>query len=414
MEGSAEDYENSLEDAVLIVDEVDGLIFDRGTTSSKFFGDREFSDWVNEWLSQLMMYGKIQKDWDDFRSGDEWTRALQKEVEEAFKESETKVEGVDFTKRGDRMYMLDPKTKMIREHDWALWLEILKSQRNHPAQWIEYKYEKAVMSSLQCFMSYSCLFGLTGSLGQQAEKKYLAEHYEATAFLVPPFLDTCRTGDGKGIQGKKVAEQISKGDPFTSQADVDQAILDLATAKSTEVPVLVITKDPESVKNLSKQLREKLAELYGTRTAAEDEEEAPQDEVIELLHNPRNPKEFVELVAKATEQLEVIENEEEEGEDKEMQAWRITVTTAEGGRGHDYRVVDPAIDEKGGLLLILTFVPWSEREWIQFLGRTGRQDHNGQYAVFLTTQDEAVQQAMGDKGKKESLVGIFAKSLLPM
>merc|ERR1712008_633263 len=103
--------------------------------------------------------------------------------------------------------------------------------------------------------------------------------------------------------------------------------------------------DPESVKNLSKQLREKLAELYGARTAAEDEEEAPQDEVIELLHNPRNPKEFVELVAKATEQMEAIENEEEEDEDKEKQAWRITVTTAEGGRGHDYRVVDPAIDE---------------------------------------------------------------------
>jgi len=117
MEGSAEDYERGLEDAVLIVDEVDGLIFDRGTTSSKFFGDREFSDWVNEWLSQLMMYGKIQKDWDDFRSGDEWTRALQKEVEEAFKESEAKVEGVDYTKRGDRMYILDPKTKMLREHD---------------------------------------------------------------------------------------------------------------------------------------------------------------------------------------------------------------------------------------------------------------------------------------------------------
>jgi len=99
------------------------------------------------------------------------------------------------------------------------------------------------------------------------------------------------------------------------------------------------------------------------------------------------------------------EEEEEGGEDeKAKQVWRITVTTAEGGRGHDYRVVDPSIDENGGLLLILTFVPWSEREWIQFLGRTSRQDHQGQYAVFLSTQDEAVKAAAADKGPKETLV----------
>lgn len=77
-------------------------------------------------------------------------------------------------------------------------------------------------------------------------------------------------------------------------------------------------------------------------------------------------------------------------------SWRLSRTMerpstdapkAEGGRGHDYRVVDPGIDDRGGLLLILTWVPWSEREWIQFLGRTGRQDHAGQFAVFLNSQD---------------------------
>merc|ERR1719346_640078 len=48
VEGEVEQYEQGLKDAILIVDEVDGLIFDKGTNSSKFFQDREFSDWVNE------------------------------------------------------------------------------------------------------------------------------------------------------------------------------------------------------------------------------------------------------------------------------------------------------------------------------------------------------------------------------
>jgi hypothetical protein len=66
--------------------------------------------------------------------------------------------------------------------------------------------------------------------------------------------------------------------------------------------------------------------------------------------------------------------------------------------------VDPQIDEKGGLLLILTWVPWSEREWVQFLGRTARQDHTGQYAVFLDNEDDRVQDAMQDRRSDESLI----------
>jgi hypothetical protein len=91
------------------------------------------------------------------------------------------------------------------------------------------------------------------------------------------------------------------------------------------------------------------------------------------------------------------------------QSWRVIVTTAEGGRGHDYRVVDPEVDEKGGLLLILTWVPWSEREWIQFLGRTGRQDRHGQYAVCLNAEDESVQDAMSLKEEEENLASAMLR-----
>lgn len=155
-------------------------------------------------------------------------------------------------------------------------------------------------------------------------------------------------------------------------------------------------------------------------------------EVIELLHNPRDPTEFVRLVELATEPLATGLHHQGSGEEgrgdvqravdgehaqhdhqrqllqqscdcpPHPQRWRITVTTAEGGRGHDFRVVDPAIDEKGGLMLILTWVPWSEREWIQFLGRTGRQDHAGQYAVLLNAEDEQVWSGLADRRSDET------------
>merc|ERR1711998_408834 len=64
----------------------------------------------------------------------------------------------------------------------------------------------------------------------------------------------------------------------------------------------------------------------------------------------------------------------------------ITVTDAFGGRGHDFRYTDEDIDNKGGLMLIVTSIP-HEREWTQWKGRTARQDHKGQYAAVLSRED---------------------------
>ena len=69
--------------------------------------------------------------------------------------------------------------------------------------------------------------------------------------------------------------------------------------------------------------------------------------------------------------------------------WRITVTDYCGGRGHDYRVriSDESVDKAGGLLVIMTTIPESQREWVQWRGRTARGDRRGQYAVCLSRED---------------------------
>merc|ERR1719221_1700708 len=81
VDGEFEQHEAGLQDTVLIVDEVDGLIFDGGTTTTKHFADRDLGDTVNEWLTQLRNKGRIDRDYDDFRSVDDISELLQQEVE---------------------------------------------------------------------------------------------------------------------------------------------------------------------------------------------------------------------------------------------------------------------------------------------------------------------------------------------
>jgi superfamily II DNA/RNA helicase len=45
-------------------------------------------------------------------------------------------------------------------------------------------------------------------------------------------------------------------------------------------------------------------------------------------------------------------------------------------------------DSKGGLLVIASSIPPSERDWVQWKGRTARSDRKGQYAVVLS-EDQA-------------------------
>ena len=61
---------------------------------------------------------------------------------------------------------------------------------------------------------------------------------------------------------------------------------------------------------------------------------------------------------------------------------RVTVTDRFGGRGHDFQVVDKESNANGGMLVIATSLP-DEREWIQWRGRTARQDRPGQFCVVL-------------------------------
>ena len=73
--------------------------------------------------------------------------------------------------------------------------------------------------------------------------------------------------------------------------------------------------------------------------------------------------------------------------------WRVTVTDYFGGRGIDYRLSDDGANEAGGLMVIITSIPDSQREWVQWIGRTARQDKNGQISVLLHKEQDLIQKS---------------------
>lgn len=100
----------------------------------------------------------------------------------------------------------------------------------------------------------------------------------------------------------------------------EQAVVSLAAAKCNDVPVLVLVKNAEAVHRVAQYVRQDLGAAWGDGTGG----------VIELLHNPRNPREFVDLVDLSTEPLQVAQDKH---------AFRVTVTTADVGYGVRRRVV---------------------------------------------------------------------------
>ena len=77
-----------------------------------------------------------------------------------------------------------------------------------------------------------------------------------------------------------------------------------------------------------------------------------------------------------------------------MPYFRVTVTDWFGGRGHDFDCMDEGANAHGGMLVIATDVP-DAREWIQWKGRTARQDRPGQYHVVLSEEEEPFRSAPG-------------------
>lgn len=357
---------------VLILDEVDALVIDEEPNEAFVYPNQDLSRMATN-IAQDLSRGvgpeRLQVLQDSTHPATarvvremlrEWNRAKQMTVGEDFV----------YMKEAGRYCSLH--AGRVNAKAWSLALECRNFQDGLGRE-ILFQERLFVMSRPRVFRKYHRILGLSGSIGSDAERAFLSETYRAVFFEVPPFLKTCRGSPfHEPVPTKLGRGQQSVYVEATPDAQLAR-VAEVALEARERVPVLIIAKD----RGHADKVVEYLLQAGRSRGLG-----AVSEDVIRCLSRTlyeADPEQWKENLNRAT--LPVGER------DQGRKSWRITVTDPRGGRGYDYRVDDPDADDKGGLLLIPTLVPTFQREWIQFLGRTARQDRKGQYCAVLNSQD---------------------------
>ena len=211
-------------------------------------------------------------------------------------------------------------------------------------------------------LQYDGICGLSGSLGSNAEVLFLKNTYNAETFYSPPFLDTCRSGGKKSVELVGRSVQI-----YNNPNDHRQAVVDAAVDRSRNVPVLVICATRQGALDMWAAFSNHRERTVDGKTSGNTQLFLEFGEKMEKMQDGVVTKRATEPVMNGDTTV----------------GWRITVTDLWGGRGQDYRISNTAVDDAGGILVIATTFPASEREWLQWLGRTARSDRRGQYMLML-------------------------------
>ena len=181
------------------------------------------------------------------------------------------------------------------------------------------------------YQQYSSVFGLTGTMGGEIERKEIYEIYRVDTFDIPPYRPSIR---------KDFPVEFCR-----SKEILLENILQSATHfQSKKRPLLIICQDiSESV------------------------------EIANLLHKHRITHQLYNEIQKETPES-IIE--------KAGRASMITIATNNAGRGTDIQLENESL-LAGGLHVIVTTLSKSDRVHQQAIGRSGRQGQIGSSQTFL-------------------------------
>ena len=342
------------------------------------------------------------------------------------REAGTKVRGVDYERgaRGWEMLEAGPDgaprfPKVALTDDWLVYKNFEDFQLEPSKDTF-----RNCLCTPYLYGKYAAIFGLTGSVGGEAERAYIQKSYGAVPFEVPQFLHTCEHTSKQDARclGVRIA-------PTTQQmvAEVARA----ACRHHTRVPVLVITRGAEG--NELQRVRAALVEALAAADASgetDDDDDrgggggggggepvrTPFSLVTPSAAQPASPTKKPRNggggggggaeAARSHGRLQVLQARNEAGESLiercgavveaatrrcytqgRRSYFPVTLTDGFGGRGHDFDCMDEKANAEGGMLVIATSVP-DAREWAQWKGRTARQDRPGQFLVVLSAEDE--------------------------
>lgn len=357
---------------VLILDEVDALVIDEEPNEAFVYPNKELSQMATI-VAEAFAKGSDVQEAVRGHQHPATQRVVREMTKEWSKGKDLKV-GEDFVYAKEVGRYCKVHAGRVDPKSWSLALECrnFQDQLTHD---ILFQERMFVMSRPRVFRRYHRILGLSGSIGSKAEREFLKQTYHASFFEVPPFLKTCRGSPFHEPVPAKLGElQQSLYVEPTVQAQV-QRLCEVSLEARENVPVLLIAKDRAQADSLVECLRT-AARSRGLGHVSDDAVRSLSRTLYEA-----DPEQWKENLNRAT--LPLGENSAA-GNSK---TWRITVTDPRGGRGIDYRVDHTEVDEHGGMLLVPTSVPTSQREWTQWLGRTSRQDRRGQFCPVLCGLD---------------------------
>lgn len=227
-------------------------------------------------------------------------------------------------------------------------LEKNKKWGNGLQQFLEFKHRLAVsplsnvtnyMSNVHYFKRYITtkgIFGVSGTLGGNADQEFLAKHYKTNSYLIPAH------------RHRRVVElpalQVNGGNEKWLQAICE------TTMKACEKGqvILIICEDVKTANELSEKLKQ------GGRIQ-------PDRITLYTISEKHN-----------------VEREK-------FRAGRIIIATNLGGRGTDIKV-EEVVNQSGGLFVLLTHFPHNRRVEKQILGRTGRKGNPGMFQMVLNSE----------------------------
>ncbi|KAM4694451.1 uncharacterized protein O3C94_004944 [Discoglossus pictus] len=224
-------------------------------------------------------------------------------------------------------------------------------------QFLEIKHQLAItalshvtnfMSNFHFFQRYTCnsgVYGVSGTLGDEADFKFLKEQYKTSCYVMPTHRYTKKV---------ELPVQQVEGGRESWLLEICNCVKLRASPKTwlQGQAVLVVCEDVKT----AEELQEKLIDL----------KTIPKPEKITLY--TRNDKHNIEL--------KVFNSEE------------VILATNLGGRGTDIKVTEE-VNQSGGLSVILTHFPPNKRVEKQIFGRTSRKGNPGMVQMILNQQDLA-------------------------
>jgi len=363
---------------VLILDEVDALIIDEEPNEAFVYPNQELSEMATR-IARALAGGAAPDSLGGLlNSRHPAVERVVREVMSEWNRGKQMKAGEDYVYSKELGRYCSLHAGRANPKDWSLALECRNLQDGLCTD-ILFQERLFVMSRPRVFRKYHRILGLSGSIGSDAERRFLKDTYRAVFFEVPPFLKTCRGSPFNEAVPVQLGSQAQA--VYVEQTPEAQLarLAEVALEARERVPVLVIARDRVQADQLAERLRlAACSRGLGSKS----------DDMIRSLSRTlyeADPQQWKENLNRSTLPL---------GDGGTGgKSWRVTVTDPRGGRGTDYRVDDPTVDGRGGLLLIPTAVPTSQRDWTQYLGRTARQDRRGQFCAVLCSADYAHLQA---------------------